>query len=363
MILPGNDIDNALPGFDEPTLRRLMGQFFVHSFNAIIITSPEPGFPIVYANPAFCRMTGYSTDELIGQSPRIFQGEKSNPKVLQRLKADLEAGRDFHGATINYRKNGEPYPVEWNISRVLDGNGSVSHYISIQKDLSHLKQVMSRLKNTHLHFRAFLRDLSTSLPAQKMEPAMQDIRDQLTEELLDNARLYTPALRSDDNIALFEENEFFDLSGDMNGVLAEPMEQEQISALEYARREALAEDDIGELLVAIAETQQQLDLFEYSSSKSREVQLIAANLQELANVIFYLEDFVSISTVLAELATHTRKNAERDWPPFIIDTFKALLHDVEVWVNTVFVHKTAANIHEMDASIISSSKQLMMFLP
>ncbi len=352
-----------LPVFDDATLRRIIEQFFLSSFNAIVITAPEPGYPILYANPAFCRMTGYSLEELRGQSPRILQGEKSNRRVLQRLHEDLQAGRDFHGATINYRKNGEPYPVEWNISPITDDNGRTTHFISVQKDLSNLKQVMSRLKSTHLHFRRFLGELSQSRAGAGLEPALQQRMDELTGELLDNARLYTPALRSDDNVALFGETEFFDCSGDMNGALGEPIERQHISAQEYARQHRFSDTDISELQVIIRETLEQLDLVEYSADRTAYVQIVAANLQEMANMIFYLEDFVGISSVLAEVATHTLRHAERNWPEFLFDTFRALVHDIQSWVDVVFVARTAADIHELDASIISSAKQLLVFLP
>ena len=91
---------------------------------------------IVYANPAFCEMTGYSATELLGQTPRILQGAQTSLEVLQTLRECLQANRFFRGSTVNYRKDGRPYTVEWNISPVKDEAGVTTHYVSVQQDIS-----------------------------------------------------------------------------------------------------------------------------------------------------------------------------------------------------------------------------------
>mgnify|MGYP003513314173 FL=1 len=88
------------------------------SFNAVLVTDAQPGPQgqrIVYANPALCEMTGYSAAELLGQTPRILQGALTSPEVLQTLRECLQSDRFFRGSTINYRKDGRPYTVKWNI--------------------------------------------------------------------------------------------------------------------------------------------------------------------------------------------------------------------------------------------------------
>ncbi|MGM0952805.1 MAG: sensor domain-containing diguanylate cyclase [Pseudomonadota bacterium] len=111
------------------------------SFNAIIITDTR--HKIVYANPAFCNMTGYSAEELDGENPKILQGPMTEPAVIDKLRRDLEERGFFSGSTINYRKNGRPYLVEWNITVVNDDAGNPRFYISIQKDITQLHAVES----------------------------------------------------------------------------------------------------------------------------------------------------------------------------------------------------------------------------
>lgn len=107
-----------------------------HSPDAVILTSADlalPGPRILYANPAFCQMTGYSVDELVGQTPRILQGAETDPSVLKALRESLKRKETFVGSTINYRKDGSPYQVEWNITHVLDETKNTEYYVSIQR--------------------------------------------------------------------------------------------------------------------------------------------------------------------------------------------------------------------------------------
>ncbi|WP_353653838.1 MULTISPECIES: PAS domain S-box protein [Halomonadaceae] len=87
------------------------------AYNCVMITTAgldRPGPAIVYVNRAFCIMTGYTPEELIGATSRILQGPRTDPSVLQRLRRMLSAGEAFQASTFNYRKDGTPYLVEWN---------------------------------------------------------------------------------------------------------------------------------------------------------------------------------------------------------------------------------------------------------
>lgn len=107
--------------------------------DAIIITTPEMDFPgphIVYVNPGFERMTGYSREEVLGKTPRILQGPETSRDLLDRLRRDLAATQTFFGQTINYRKDGSSYTVEWRITPIHGPDGEVTHWVAIQRDIS-----------------------------------------------------------------------------------------------------------------------------------------------------------------------------------------------------------------------------------
>ena len=107
------------------------------SFGGIMITEASPGYPILYVNPAFCEITGYGPQELLMKSPDVLQGPKTSPDVIERLRQDISAGRTFHGRAVNYRKDGSEFMMEWKIAPIRNASGEISHFLAIQKDVSH----------------------------------------------------------------------------------------------------------------------------------------------------------------------------------------------------------------------------------
>lgn len=124
--------------FSDEQFRLL--QLAVHDAeDSVLITDAElepPGPRIVFVNPGFTRLTGYSGKEVLGQTPRILQGPKTDRKVLDRLKQCLKNGKPFSGETINFRKNGEEYYLEWHISPIRNRRGKITHFVSVQRDVT-----------------------------------------------------------------------------------------------------------------------------------------------------------------------------------------------------------------------------------
>jgi PAS domain S-box-containing protein len=116
-------------------MKRLFEVAITHSFDAIMITENKPGYPIVFVNQSFTDMTGYDRDELVGQSPTILQGPKTDRAVLDRLRRDISAGNLFHGQAVNYRKDGSEFMMEWKIAPVRNQNGEITHYLAIQRSI------------------------------------------------------------------------------------------------------------------------------------------------------------------------------------------------------------------------------------
>lgn len=103
---------------------------------AILITDASPDPAIIYANPAHEALTGYPNDEVVGQSPRMFQGPESERAVLDRIGRRLGEGRVVAAETVNYRKDGSTYTLQWEISPVLDEAGTVTKWVSLQRDVT-----------------------------------------------------------------------------------------------------------------------------------------------------------------------------------------------------------------------------------
>ena len=141
---PPSDIDGDLP--PVPDARRsedggmALVKAAVESANdAILITEARldlPGPRIEYVNAAFTRMTGYGVEEIVGQTPRILQGPRTDRGLIARLRNDLAASESFHGETVNYRKDGQEYIVEWRITPLHDAQGNLSKWVAIQRDVT-----------------------------------------------------------------------------------------------------------------------------------------------------------------------------------------------------------------------------------
>lgn len=80
-------------------------------------------------------MTGYTLEDLLGKSPSMLQGEGTDRRVLDDLKEKIEIGEMFHGKTMNYRKDGTEFIMEWKIVPVRDKNDQISHYLAIQRQV------------------------------------------------------------------------------------------------------------------------------------------------------------------------------------------------------------------------------------
>lgn len=105
--------------------------------NGILITDPtRPGNPIIYANQAFERMTGYSEAELVGQDCRMLQGSETDQPGVHELRKAMQSGAGCHAVLRNFRKNGELFLNSLTIAPVRDAAGIITHYLGIAEDIT-----------------------------------------------------------------------------------------------------------------------------------------------------------------------------------------------------------------------------------
>jgi PAS domain S-box-containing protein len=145
----------------EETLR-LLNSAVLQSKESILITDAQldpPGPRIVFVNPAFTRMTGYGAEEVIGQSPRILQGPRTDRAVLDRLRGNLERGEVFEGEAINYRKDGKAFYLEWQVAPLRDPGGKITHFVAIQRDVTQRKQSEEALHESETQFRQVVENI------------------------------------------------------------------------------------------------------------------------------------------------------------------------------------------------------------
>lgn len=124
-------------------------------YDSIIITTLEldkPGPEIVYANDGFERMTGYSREEVLGKTPRILQGEKTDRAVLDKLRKRLKDGQAFFGHTVNYKKDGSEFINQWDIHPLTNNEGEITHWVSYQHDITERKRSEKRVVEANIEF-------------------------------------------------------------------------------------------------------------------------------------------------------------------------------------------------------------------
>lgn len=118
---------------------------------SILITDvdlDDPGPYIVYVNEAFEKMTGWDREEIIGKSPRILQGPGTDHTIFSDLKDKLESGETWSGKTLNYRKDGSEFYMEWSIVPIKNTNGKIYQYLAVQKDVTRIVLTEKKLEES-----------------------------------------------------------------------------------------------------------------------------------------------------------------------------------------------------------------------
>lgn len=128
---------------------RLLQRALEFSANGVVIT--DAAARIVYVNPAFTRLTGYTPQESLGQNPRIIKSGKHSAEFYAEMWKVLLNGEVWHGELINRKKDGSLYWERQTIAPIKDGRGRISHYVAIKEDITNRKnaeQEMERLAST-----------------------------------------------------------------------------------------------------------------------------------------------------------------------------------------------------------------------
>lgn len=120
-------------GDDQTLLKNAMEIALNNNPSSVMLTRADEGYPILYVNPAFTELTGYSFDEIAGKDPGILQGPKTDQKLLGELRKKLESGEKFHGKTVNYCKDGSEFIMEWKIFPIINSEKRTTHFLAFQK--------------------------------------------------------------------------------------------------------------------------------------------------------------------------------------------------------------------------------------
>jgi PAS domain S-box-containing protein len=123
-------------------MRRLLGRAVAASSNGIIITDPKvPDNPIVYVNPAFEEISGYTADEVLGHNCRFLQADDRDQPALDDLREALTEERECRVVLRNYRKDGTPFWNELYVSPVYDEENRLTNFVGVQNDVTQRRRI------------------------------------------------------------------------------------------------------------------------------------------------------------------------------------------------------------------------------
>lgn len=149
----------------------LLERAIAASSNSILIADArKPDIPIIYCNPAFEKLTGYSAEEVIGRNCRFLQGPDTDQVELNKLRRSLEAGTEIQVVLKNYRKDKTPFWNELMVSPILDNEGKLTHFIGVQNDIS--KRVAAETAREESEER--LRAIASTTPVPLLITRLED---------------------------------------------------------------------------------------------------------------------------------------------------------------------------------------------
>lgn len=131
-------MDNSHVGLselrDDPILiENTLKTALESSFSSVMLTRADAGYSVRYVNPAFTELTGYRYDEVVGKDPSILHGPKTDRKLMGQLRETIESGLTFHGKTVNYRKDGSEFQMEWKILPIVNSEKQTTHFLAVQR--------------------------------------------------------------------------------------------------------------------------------------------------------------------------------------------------------------------------------------
>lgn len=106
--------------------------------NAIVITDPVG--KVVWVNPAFTRLTGYASHDVLGQNPRVLKSDQHSEAFYRQMWETIKAGQIWSGEVVNKRKDGSLYTEEMAITPVRNESGAITHFIAVKHDITARKQ-------------------------------------------------------------------------------------------------------------------------------------------------------------------------------------------------------------------------------
>ncbi|MBI3523155.1 MAG: EAL domain-containing protein [Betaproteobacteria bacterium] len=125
--------------------QRLNTRMFEYTEEGIYIADADER--IITVNPAFCRITGYTAEQVAGQTPRLFDSDRHDENFHRERKEAIQISGSWHGEVWERRKNGEEYLKWTSVCAVKNAQGKTTHYFSIFSDITEKKRNEERINH------------------------------------------------------------------------------------------------------------------------------------------------------------------------------------------------------------------------
>jgi PAS domain S-box-containing protein len=122
---------------DAGIIPQILTQILDGSVNGITLSDPDQeDNPIVYANKAFEKISGYSNEETVGRNCRFLQGQEKDQEELQQVREAIKNAKPVEVTLKNFRKNGELFYNRLSITPLFDSEGHLIYFLGVQYDVT-----------------------------------------------------------------------------------------------------------------------------------------------------------------------------------------------------------------------------------
>jgi PAS domain S-box-containing protein len=152
--------------------------------DAVVITTANPvrsSSRVVFVNPAFTKMTGY-TEEEVTAKPSLLQCPLTDSMEWKKLEAGTSQSKVFYLETVASRKNGTKFNMEWQITPLRDEKGKVTHFVSVQRDITERKKIEEQFHAYQEQLRLLASELQLAEERERRRIAM-DLHDNIGQML------------------------------------------------------------------------------------------------------------------------------------------------------------------------------------
>jgi PAS domain S-box-containing protein len=120
---------------------RAIQSLFSQSRLPLCLSDPHlPDEPLIHVNQAFCDMTGYAVDEILGRNCRFLQGATNQSQSQQKLRNDLKSKSDTWALFRNFRKNGDPFDNLLFVFHLFDASGKLTFRLGSQFEVPAMRK-------------------------------------------------------------------------------------------------------------------------------------------------------------------------------------------------------------------------------